>query len=602
MAQKFTPKTSTNSTATLEMRVSDVGMRAARAEKVANESGGRNRTGDISPGIRDTLGKIGTAADLAGQVTQMLTGFAGQKAKTQFQKDMQKKLDKLNETSKSMGDTRDKMSDLQGKMDALQSTLDSLAKFGCDAKDDLDKYQKEFDDAKQQWDQAKKDLSSAQDKADRAYQEMQNMMNNNPYPNTPAGRKQWNNAKNQAIQNNTQAQIDASNALDAEQRAGNGAYNSEAAKNAAAEKLQGIQDQVNGVNGNADGVRSQMSQAEADYMNKVSQQKQTLGEIQQSSRDYYDTMMNQARISQGGSTASAVGNMFKDIAAGNYYTAGSRAVNTTLDWMKLSGTTGAATPMIDFAKLVTTGVAQGIDRGQSAGEIAANIQQSLYGYNDLMRSIDQGGKMFNDLDKGDVGGAVTHGFYAGSAFAQSAGITASNVLPFTPYAMAAPFAQAAGNMVAATLDSWGQDASIMNRLDKTAGNQGEMFMTGATSAPFGFLTGGAKFFETMTGNQGWFDTQDLEQWRRDFNGEVGRGMETEWNSMFKAPEPITGDLLQLPDNPCKQQTGDPTNTKNPGKNPTKPNCPKPKPKPTPRPIEPRAPYDDDTGTGTGSVT
>ena len=599
MAQKFTPKgpsvATGESSYAMPMRTGDLGVRAAQAERAANQSGGVNRTGDMSPGMRSTLGTLGSAADIAGQAMSMLTGFASQKTQSQYQKNMKQKMDKLNETAGKMGDTRDKMADLQGKMDALQSTLDTLAKMGCEAKDDLDKYQKEFDDAKKEFDQAQKDLSSAQDKLDRATQDLKNIMNNNPYPNTPAGRRQWNTDKNAATQAQTDAAINASNAQDVRDRVGNDAYNAEQAKNGALDKLNQVQDSVKGVQGDADALRAADNQARADYMNQVAQQKQTLGEMAQTSRDFYNDMMNQAKIAQGGSTLSSVGRMMK-LSLIHI----SEAINTTMDWAKLSGSTGAFTPGVNWAKMVTTGVAQGLDRGQSAGEIASNIGQSAFGYQDLVRATQQLDKAVNSALNGDFGNSVAHGLYGGSAFARAAGQTAENVLPMTPYAPAAPFAKAAGNMIGATMDSFGQDAKWMSHLDKTAGNEGEMLATGVTSAPYGFLKGGAEFMDTMTGNQGWFDTSELDQARRDFNQEIGKGLETEWDSMFKAPEPITGDRLTLPDNPCTKQTGDPTNTKNPNRDPNKNKCPKPKPKPLPN-VNPRAPYDD-SGSSTGSLT
>lgn len=559
--------------------------RVAKAIRVPQSS----RTGDMSPGMRETLNNLGTGGQAAGKAMNLITKGVSQASMTQYQKRLKGNVDKMNDIAGKLGENQNKMADSKGKMDALTTAMNSLQSLGCAAKDELDKLQADYDAAKQDYDNAQKNMTKASDQLNRAEQDLQNQMNKS-YPNTRQGRQQKFQDDRAAIQNRNQAEYNQSVAQGEMERTG---YNSNQAANLRNQSLESfgeLQGKVQGTAGEMQGVQDQARQEQADYLNNVRDLQGQQREFAQTSRDMFDTAMNQARIAQGGSTLEAVGSMAKDAANGEYWSAGGKAVNTTLDWARLSGTTGAATPLLPWAQNVITATTQAADRGANAWGVAEAAMDATFGYTNLNASWELQGKAFDALAQGNFADAVSYGMQSAYPASQALGITAQNFLSATPFAAATPIARPTLEAAGQGIASLGRSTSMVD-LYLNADRMGNAMTEVGVAPVTAFMSGVGQFAETLTGVDGL--QERMEGYGRDISKTLGDATQKNIvDDLFKQP-PNTSEQLRL-DNDLKKKTGNPLNTKNPkSSNPksSNNNCPKP--------IKPRPADPSQSGTGLG---
>jgi len=557
--------------------------RVAKAIPVPQSS----RTGDMSPAMRETLGQIGTAGQLAGKAMSQITQQISQRDMTQYQKNLQSKVDKMNDIAGKMGDQRDQMSSLKGEMDALQTTLDALSSLGCAAKDELDKYQKQFDDAQQKFNDANKGMQKASDQLNRAQQDLKNQMNKS-YPNTSQGRRQDFLDERAAREQVNNAELGQSTAQGNLDRAGYDAYQAEQLRNQSASDLGKMQGQIDGAMNQQNSNLEAMQKQQADYMNSMRDLQTQQREFAQTTRDMYETALNQAKIAQGGNTLGATGSLIKDIANSDYWKAGANAANQTLDWAKFSGSTGAFTPAVPLMQNILTATAQAADRGANGYGITAAAADAVYGHTNLMAGLDMQLNAAKAFAAGDIGSGLSLGMQSAYPLGQSIGTTAQNVLPFTPLAAATPFAKPMAEGVGQGIASMGRSAGMMD-IYLTGDRLGNAFSETALSPLTAALSGAGQFAEAMTGIDGL--SQGMETTARDLTTQFGDFTQKNIvDDLFKE-RPNTSEQMRL-DNKAKEKTGNPYNTKNPQKS-----NPKNKNDDCPKPIKPRLA---DTGTGAGN--
>lgn len=561
--------------------------RVAKAQAVPQSS----RTGDMSPAMRETLGNLGTAGQLAGRAMREITKGVSQASMTQYQKQLKGKVDKMNDLAGKMGDQRDQMASKQGEMDALQSAMNMLQNMGCAAKDELDKLQQQYDQAKSDYDQAEKNMQQSSDQLNRAQQDLTNQMNKS-YPNTPQGRRQDfmdERAAREAVNN---AEYNQSMAQGEMERTGYNANEAARLRNQSLESFGELQGQIEGNAADQAKWNSDMAKQQADYLNNMRDMQQTQREFAQTSRDMYETAMNQARISQGGSTLEAVGSMAKDVANGEYWSAGAKAANQTLDWAKMSGSLGNATPLLPYIKNLTTAVAQAADRGANGYGMLESAMNATFGYNELNAGYNLQKEAFDAAARGEIGTSISKGMQSAYPISKAVGTTAENFLPLTPFGAATPFARPAAQGVGQGFAAAGRSFE-MSELYMRNDRVGNGLAEGLFSPVTGMMAGVGEAAQTLTGIPGLQKNfEDVARELSKFSGDVAqKGI---FDDLFKEP-PNTSEQLRLDNNRAQQKTGDSYNSKNPSKsNPNyqNNNCPKP--------IKPRQPDNPTSGQGTGN--
>lgn len=381
-------------TASLRDGAQDYSSKVNRGQSVANQTGGRNYSGEYSSSfsaVSNLMKQLGTGAQMASAIGKGI-------ATDNYTKQQKSTLSKYNQSAQKLGMARQEVQNIKNEMGTIKGTIDALNKTACDYADQLKKLQGDLDAKEKDLKQSEADKKSAQDKFNRAQQDFKNAMT--PSRTTPPSQRRKD--ADTANKNMRDAQYEEMSADERATQAQNEANQIGGQKNSTLDQSNANLADMADRYGDYSEAQRLAGEALANEKMELQNMGNAMRDYKNDSANYLEQMKTWGAVDTGGRQMTGWSDSVDAFGKAKYYEGGASALNQTINTLRGLENFGQTGDMVaPFLTESITQLGKILENGGTMGDFGMAMGQSVMGLNSWMQAEQAFENAFNYAEAGD---------------------------------------------------------------------------------------------------------------------------------------------------------------------------------------------------------